>query len=180
MIIFDFDQTLVDTSSLAALRKERKWSEVNRRMEHLKPYHGVSELVGELRLCEQRLAIVTTSPSMVAEAFVKRNDWPIETVVGYHQMSRRKPDPQGLQIALDRCKADASTSFHVGDGPEDTEASRRGGLVAIGAGWGCEDVGLLEESAPDYLFMSVDELRLFLRDNIDGGTHGAGTAKGSG
>jgi len=170
MVIFDFDQTLVDTSSLLSLRRERNWSEVNRRMRELDPYLGVSELLGELHSFEQSLAIVTTSPSMVVEKFVGLHGWPIDLVVGYHQVSRRKPDPQGLLVALERCDADATTSFHVGDRPEDTEASRRGGLVAIGAGWGCEDIGLLEESAPDFLFMSVEELRRFLRDVLANGT----------
>ena len=161
MVIFDFDQTLVDTSSLAHLRTARRWSEVNSRARSLSPYPRITELLNELRAWNQTIAIVTTSPSMVAEGFAQRCHWPIDTVIGYHQVSRRKPDPEGLMVALEHCNAEASTSFHVGDRPEDTVASRRAGVVAIGAGWGSEDVGQLRESRPDHLFMSVDELRTF-------------------
>ena len=160
-MIFDFDQTLVDTSSLASLRTARRWSEVNRRARSLSPYCGITRLFEDLRDRNQSLAIVTTSPSMVAEGFVAKYDWPIELVIGYHQVSRRKPDPEGLLLALARCDAEASTSFHVGDRPEDTVASHRAGVVAIGAGWGCEDIDELSDSSPDHLFMSISELRIF-------------------
>ena len=166
MVIFDFDQTMVDTSSLALLRTARKWSEVNRRARSLSPYPGITELLGELRAWDQSIAIVTTSPSMVAEGFAQRCHWPIDTVIGYHQVSLRKPDPEGLMVALEHCNAEASTSFHVGDRTEDTVASRRAGVVAIGAGWGSEDVGQLRESRPDHLFMTVAELRTYFKDVV--------------
>ena len=172
MVIFDFDQTLVDTSSLASLRTARRWSEVNMRARSLSPYPdpGIAELLGDLAAWNQSLAIVTSSPSMVAEGFVSRYDWPIDTVVGYHQVSRRKPHPEGLLVALQRGEADAATSFHVGDRPEDTEASHRAGLVAIGAGWGSEDVAGLRQSNPDHLFMSIAKVHLFFEElhELDG------------
>ena len=166
MVIFDFDQTLVDTSSLASLRTSRRWSEVNRRAKSLSPYPGISELLQGLAEWNQSIAIVTTSPSMVAEGFAARHGWPIDSVIGFHQVSRRKPDPEGLLLALDRSNAEASTSFHVGDRPEDTVASNRAGVVAIGAGWGCEDTEQLRESCPDYLFMSINELHEFLAEAV--------------
>ena len=170
MVIFDFDQTLVDTSSLASLRTARRWPEVNMRARSLSPYPGIAELLSDLAAWKQRLAIVTSSPSMIAEGFVSRYDWPIDTVVGYHQVSRRKPHPEGLLVALQRGEADMATSLHVGDRPEDTEASHRAGLLAIGAGWGSEDVAALRESHPDHLFMSVAKLHLFFQAlyEIDG------------
>ena len=166
MVIFDFDQTLVDTSSLAHLRRARRWNEVNRRARNLSPYPGVTEMLDDLRSWNEDLAIVTSSPSMVAEAFVARYGWPIDTVLGYHQVSHRKPDPEGLLIALDRCDAEASDSFHVGDRPEDTHASRRAAVVAIGAGWGSEDVVALKESNPDHLFTTVAQLREFFEETV--------------
>lgn len=161
MVIFDFDQTLVDTSSLADLRASRRWSEINRRTKSLNPYPGITDLLQDLAQWNQSIAIVTTSPSMVAEGFAAKHRWPIDSVIGFHQVNRQKPDPEGLLLALERSNAEASTSFHVGDRPEDTVASSRAGIVAIGAGWGCENTDQLRESCPAYLFMSVDELHAF-------------------
>ncbi len=173
MLIFDFDQTLVDTSSVAHLRKARNWSAVRARMRHLEPYPGVTALLGRLRALEQQVAIVTSSPDMVAREFARRHQWPIELVVGYHQMrGRQKPDPYGLNMALQHCGADAASSYHVGDRAQDTQASHAAGMIAIGAGWGSEEIDLLRESSPGYLFMSVDELSTFLVDALGRGNSG--------
>ena len=168
MMIFDFDQTMVDTSAVAPLRQAREWSTVRARMRALEPYPGITELLLKLHALEHPVAIVTSSPDMVVKEYVQRQRWPIETVIGYHQMRRRqKPDPYGLNLALQSCGADASTSYHVGDRAQDTQASRGAGVVAIGAGWGTEEIDLLIESGPDHLFMSVDELSKFLFQTLD-------------
>ena len=132
------------------------------RVAKLEVYDGVHELLLDLDGCGQTLAIVTKSPDMVPQYFVKRYRWPIHIVLGYHQVSRRKPDPEALLLAMRKAGAERDKTFHVGDQPEDTEASRRAGVVAIGAGWGLIDIGLLQASNPDYLFTSVRECRQFL------------------
>lgn len=166
MIIFDFDLTLVDTRPVEELRAARRWRAVMAQAAKLKVYDGISELLGELHARDQTLAIVTKSPDMVPRDFIKRHEWPIDVVVGYHQARRRKPDPEGLLLAMREAGADAEDTFHVGDQPEDTEASRAADVIAIGAGWGLDDTRLLEASEPDHLFMSVSELREFLLQAI--------------
>ena len=161
MVIFDFDLTLVDTQPVEALRAARNWRAVMARAADLKVYDGISELLIELHARDQVLAVVTKSPDMVPRAFIKRHKWPIEIVVGYHQVKRRKPDPESLLLAMRKAGAAAENTFHVGDQPEDTEASRAANVIAIGAGWGLADTQLLEASAPDHLFMTVPELREF-------------------
>ena len=162
MIIFDFDLTLVDTKPVEALRAAGEWKSVMARVPELEVYDGVHELLSELDANDQTLAIVTKSPNMIPWAFVRRYRWPIDIVIGYHQVSRLKPDPEALTQAMDKAGAKRDETFHVGDHPEDTEASQRAGIVAIGAGWGSADVALLRESNPDHLFTSVQECREFL------------------
>ena len=167
MIIFDFDQTLVDTSTTEALRAARRWSDVNRRLSSLSPYPGITDLIMELPRLGQELAIVTNSPDMVPRHFIRRCSWPIRIILGHHQVpsGKRKPDPTGLLMALKKGEpTHAPTNFHVGDAPDDIEASRRANMVSIGASWGSNDVSLLRESGPDHLFMSVGELHSFFRE----------------
>ena len=127
----------------------------------LEVYDGVHELLIDLDARGQTLAIVTKSPDMVPRHFVERYRWPIGIVLGYHQVRRRKPDPEALLLAMRKAGAEPNGTYHVGDQPEDTEASRAAGVMAIGAGWGLADIGLLRASKPDHLFMSVRELREF-------------------
>ena len=162
MIIFDFDLTLVDTKPVEALRAAREWKSVMARAPTLEVYSGVHELLFDLAARGQTLAIVTNSPDMVPRFFVRRYRWPISIVIGYHQVSRRKPDPEPLALAMREAGGKRGETFYVGDQPEDTEASRRAGIVAIGAGWGSADVGLLRASNPDHLFTSIQECREFL------------------
>ena len=162
MIIFDFDQTLVDTSALEHLRRLRKWEEVNQGGRALQPYAGVTDLLQRLSAQSQQVAIVTNSPRMVPQRFVDRYNWPVSCVIGYHDVSRHKPHPDGLLLALERCGATPAGSYHVGDRAHDTEAARVAGVSAIGAGWGSLELDMLRGSLPDVLCMSVAELRTFL------------------
>ena len=162
MIIFDLDQTLVDTSPVEALRQARKWGEVMRRVPDLPVFDGITPLLGELHAAGERMAIVTKSPDMVAKAFTERHRWPIDIIVGYHDVRRRKPDPEGLLLALERAAASASGSFHVGDRAEDTVASRAAGVAALGVTWGLTDDADLRASSPDRIFGTVADLRTFL------------------
>lgn len=166
MIIFDFDQTLVDTQPVEVLRAARNWKAVMARAADLDVYGGINDLLNELHARDQVLAIVTKSPDMVPRAFVRQHRWPIDIVVGYHQVKRRKPHPEGLLLAMDKAGATPESTFHIGDQPEDTEASRAANVVAIGSGWGIGNVEALRASTPDHLFMSVADLRAFLLDIV--------------
>ncbi len=162
MIIFDFDQTLVDTSPVEPLRAARRWKDVMAQAPKLRVYDGVADLLAALHRKGQHLAIVTKSPDMVPKAFIRQHKWPIDIVVGYHQVRKRKPDPEGLLYAMRQAGASPQETFHVGDQPEDTEASRGAGVVAIGSAWGIADAALLKASKPDYIFMTVADLQTFL------------------
>ena len=166
MVIFDFDQTLVDTSPLEHLRRPGRWGTFNQEARVLEPYEGVSELLVELSVAGQQLGIVTSSPDMVPRGFIARYASPVDCVVGYHDVRQRKPHPVGLQLALERCGATSAGSYHVGDRAQDTEAARRASVSAVGAGWDTHELELLRGSSPDVICMSVAELRTFLMTAI--------------
>lgn len=158
MVIFDFDQTLVDTSSVEHLRTARNWKAVMAQASKLPIYHGVHGLLSELHARGETLAIVTKSPDMVATAFVHGHGWPIRIVLGYHQVRARKPNPEGLVLAMQKAGANPAETYHVGDQPEDTQASRAAGVVALGSAWGLADATALKASKPNEVFANVSEL----------------------
>lgn len=164
MIIFDFDQTLVDTSPVESLRASRDWKGVMARVERLDVYPGINELLAALSASGHRLAIVTKSPDMVAKWFIAQNDWPIDVLIGYHQVKRRKPDPEGLLLAMERVNAVPQNSYHIGDQVQDTQAARAAGMIPIGVTWGIGDDAELRASNPDALFASVEELARYFAD----------------
>lgn len=163
MIIFDFDQTLVDTSSVEHLRASRNWKAVMAKASELPVYDGITELLDELHSSGHSLAIVTKSPDMVPKAFIRAHKWPIDIVVGYHQVKNKKPDPEGLLLAMSKAGAAAADTYHLGDQPQDTEASRAAGIIALGAAWGCSDTQDLKSSNPDEIFATVADLAAYLK-----------------
>lgn len=166
MVIFDFDQTLVDTSPVEHLRTARNWSAVMAQAPKLRVYDGIHELLKELHDAGETLAIVTKSPDMVAKAFIRAHGWPIDIVLGYHQVKKKKPDPEGLLLAMAKVGASAEDTYHVGDQMQDTEASRAAGVAALGAAWGVVDAAELEASGPDEIFASVADLRAYFRERL--------------
>jgi len=166
MVIFDFDQTLVDTSSVEHLRAARNWKAVMAQASQLPVYEGISDLLAELHQAGHTIAIVTKSPDMVPRAFIRAHQWPIDIVVGYHQVKRRKPDPEGLLLAMAQAKAASESTYHVGDQSQDTEASRGAGVTALGSAWGSIDVQELLASKPDRMFSTVAELREYFQDSL--------------
>lgn len=162
VIIFDFDQTMVDTSSLEHLRRTRNWSAVHQGMRALEPYEGITNLLESLVAAGQKIAIVTTSPRAVPQRYSDSRKWPVDCIIGFHDTPRRKPYPDSLLLALERCGEEAVGSYHIGDRAQDTEAARAAGIVAIGAGWGSLELEILRQSRPDELFLSVADLRTFL------------------
>jgi HAD superfamily hydrolase (TIGR01509 family) len=165
MIIFDFDLTLVDTSPVEHLRQQRRWNQVIAAAPKLKVYDGVHELIDALHAAGRPMAILTKSPNMVPDHFVKLHGWPIPTVLGYHQVTHRKPHPEGLFKAMSLAGVEPKDVVHVGDRAEDTAASKAAGVIAIGAAWGLADASELEASNPDHLFHRVADLRSFLKAN---------------
>ncbi len=165
MIIFDFDQTLVDTSSVEHLRAARNWKAVMAKASQLPVYNGMTALLSELHASGHTLAIVTKSPDMVPRAFITAHNWPVDIVVGYHQVKNKKPHPEGLILAMSKAGATPEGTYHVGDQPQDTEASRGAGVMALGSAWGCNDTQGLKSSNPDELFATVADLAVFLKSS---------------
>jgi phosphoglycolate phosphatase-like HAD superfamily hydrolase len=162
VVIFDFDQTLVDMRPVATLRSARNWTAVMEKACQLKAYDGINELLSKLHKRWQTLAIVTNAPEMVAKVFIKQYKWPMESVVGFHSVTRCEPDPEGLILAMAMADADPEDTFRVGAYRENIMASRSANISAIGCTWGLTEVKSLQGSKPDRLFGTVDELRSFL------------------
>lgn len=82
-----------------------------------------------------RLALVTGRPEADAEWTLRRFEWHahVPVVVGMDQQAgREKPDPYGLDLALDAIGVDAEEAVYAGDTVDDMRAARAAGCVAVG------------------------------------------------
>ena len=134
-VLFDLDMTLVDTSRLAVLRKQRLWKQVYSHISETAIYPGIKEFILELSGI-YKVGVVTTSPRPYAERVVQYHTLPISIVAAYHDTSNHKPHPAPLLYACQSLGLSPSMSFSIGDEFSDYKASNAAGMEYLHAAWG--------------------------------------------
>ena len=82
-----------------------------------------------------------------------------ETVVGGDETTRHKPDPDPLQLALERLGARPDDVAYVGDAPFDVRAAKAAGVHAVAVTWGgIHPRERLEREEPDVIVNTAEEL----------------------
>lgn len=72
------------------------------------------------------------------------------------ETERRKPDPQPLQVGLERLGVAPDQAAYVGDSPEDVQMARAAGVYAVGVPGGFPNREALEAAGPDLLAESLE------------------------
>lgn len=154
-------------AQMQALDPERTDELIRVYRAHNEPLHdtisvcaGMDVVLDELKGRGHRLGIVTAKRRATVELAFARI--PIEhlfdAVVGGDETERHKPDPQPLELALERMQASPAEAVYVGDSPFDMQAAKAAGMYAIGVAWGrihapekLEDADVVIERAEDLL-----------------------------
>lgn len=93
----------------------------------------VPGVLARLRAAGVRSAVVSTKFRHRIEATLARDGLAhaFGAIVGGEDVTRHKPDPEGLHAALARLGEPSHSAVYVGDHPVDAEAARRAGLRFI-------------------------------------------------
>ena len=154
-IIFDLDQTLVDSRHIEHLRRSRQWSTVYQKIPTILAYDGINEVLSITRDNGIKLAIVSSSPSSYVQRVVRHFGWSFDFTVCYHDTNQHKPHPAPFIEAVNRLKIAAGDCWAIGDNPEDIIAARAAGMYAVAALWGSPDRESLKDAKPDSIFETV-------------------------
>ena len=94
---------------------------------------GVSDAVRELKRRGYRLGIVSTKFRSRIEATLERACLldRFDTIVGGEDVTKFKPDPEGLLMASERLAASLGEMVYVGDSVTDGETAKRAGVPFI-------------------------------------------------
>jgi pyrophosphatase PpaX len=135
---------------------------------HNEPLHeglvccaGMDDVLAQLKDEGRRLGIVTAKRRLTVElAFAQIPiEHLFETVVGGDETERHKPDPEPLQLALERLGASPEEAAYVGDAPFDVKAAKAAGLFSVAVAWGgIHARERLAEEEPDALVETPEEL----------------------
>lgn len=134
-IFLDLDQTLVLTSSLEHLRKQRQWQQV------YQSFHLTALPTGTRQFLLQAsqlapLGIITRTPRPYAERLVAYHHLNLPVVIDFHESRpRHKPYPDPIIKAATKWDIALSHCFYVGDAPDDILAATRAKALPIGLTW---------------------------------------------
>lgn len=134
LIVFDLDDTLVDTGEIRTLRGARRWKECVKSLSKTRIFDGISELFCQAKQRDLKIAIVTTSVSYYALAVTQFHKIRYDLLIAYHD-APPKPRPDGINLVLSSLRIKPAEALGIGDADTDATAYKAAGVTSIGAGW---------------------------------------------
>ncbi|MFW6084887.1 MAG: HAD-IA family hydrolase [Gemmatimonadota bacterium] len=137
--------------------------------ELVRPYPGVRDAVAELRARGLTLAIATSKRSEATRLGLRACGFPEEwfaSIVTANDVSRPKPDPQPVEMALERStEDDPSRAVYIGDSVHDMRSGRAAGVLTAAVLWGPNSRETLQVAEPD-LWMEEPAMLSRLRAEV--------------
>ncbi|MBI5159008.1 HAD-IA family hydrolase [Candidatus Micrarchaeota archaeon] len=127
-------------------------------------------VLSRLRDCFKLMGVFTGRPRFEAMVLFEREKIArlFDCIVASEDVSRGKPDPQGLKMVLRKLKLKPSECCYVGDSVDDVRAARRARMVAVGTVYHLKNASekrklkkLFYENGASVVVESVGELNKF-------------------
>lgn len=140
-VIFDLDDTLLDSSGLRADREAHNWREALARLDEVSEFEvtdGEPQVTELPRLARERgltVGVLTQSPRAYATELLRAHGIAVESMVSGSDGYPRKPDPTGLNALLAELGVAAADALLVGDSVLDFEAAAAAGVTSTGVAW---------------------------------------------
>jgi pyrophosphatase PpaX len=115
-------------------------------------YEGIVPVVRTLHERGARLAIVTSKLSNTAERGLRVAGiaGAFELIVGADDVTRGKPDPEPVLLALSKLGCSAEEAVFIGDSPHDVESGNAAGVRTAAATWGPFTRAALAKARPTF------------------------------
>lgn len=134
-LIFDLDQTLVDSSIALEARRRRDWSTVYSIIPQFKVYDGVKDALSIARSKGLKIAIVSSAPRSYVVKVLSYHNIPYDVIVGYHDASAPKPSGEPVLQALRQMSLNPYEVISFGDKACDMTSSRSVGVDFVACLW---------------------------------------------
>lgn len=133
---------------------------------HLIAYEGIAELLSGLNERGAHTAIVSLKPRRAGEIELDITGLRslIDLSVWGDDVERAKPDPDGVQRAMNNFQADPQATLVIGDSPADILMGRAAGTRTAAALWNGANHERLLAASPDFALASpIDLLAILAR-----------------
>lgn len=127
------------------------------------PYPGITELMGALRDCGIKQAVISNKQDPAVRALAEQH-FPglLELAVGESASVRRKPSPDSVNAALSAMGVSAAESIYVGDTEVDLATAANAGTACAAVSWGFRSREQLAAAGAELIFDSAQELKAYL------------------
>ena len=120
---------------LESMRTARAWSKAIGNLNLVKYHVSFGKLLKEVWDSGTKIGIITRSPGHYAKAALAAHNIPYHHLIAYHDVAKRKPDPEAFIKMLALLKVEAKDCISIGDADIDIKASHAAGIKCIGARW---------------------------------------------
>lgn len=132
--------------------------------DYIYEFAGITEAITSLHNQGKKLFVVSSKKSDVLErnlSAIGLNHL-ITEAVGSDQVSKYKPDPEGIHTILQRYNLNSQHTVYIGDSTFDVEMGQRAGVQSAAVTWGAHDARILLHSNPDFIINDPSEINTVL------------------
>ena len=162
-IIFDLDQTLVDSNIAKSYRSARNWNTVYSLIRKFVLYEAYDKVFEFIRDNDLKVGIVSKAPSAYVKKVLNHFNIPFDTVVAYHDVKLQKPNSEGMNLALTQLGLSAEDVISFGDEVSDVIASNGAGIESVACLWGSTNEEALLGSEADHVICTPNEIISLLK-----------------
>jgi HAD superfamily hydrolase (TIGR01509 family) len=129
---------------------------------------GVRELLEAITRLGLRTGIVTSNAAAVVIAILQRFglDGAFEVLIGRDDVSRLKPDPEGLLAACRTLDVPPTAAAYIGDSVADIEAAAAAGMRTWGVATGLGSPEALRAAGAEPVFATLEEVPGHLESHL--------------
>ncbi|MFD1926970.1 pyrophosphatase PpaX [Sporosarcina siberiensis] len=125
-----------------------------------KEFDGVSETLNLLKAAGMKMAIVSTKKKdMVLKGIDLLDvDGVFDVVICMDDVTKTKPDPEPILLALEKLEAEKENTLMIGDNYHDIEGGQNAGVRTAGVSWSIKGEQFLQNYKPDYMLHHITDL----------------------
>jgi pyrophosphatase PpaX len=126
----------------------------------VKEFPNVLEAVQALKEGGYKIGIVTTKMHDVVMKGLKlaKLDEYFDVIVALDHVTKEKPDPEPILLALEKLGSKPETAIMVGDNYHDILAGKNAGTLTAGVAWSAKGREYLEKFEPDFMLESMTDI----------------------
>lgn len=135
-----------------------------KRINLLKPYDGMPEVLKSLKDDGYKMGILTSNNEENVRIFLKNNNLDVFDFV-YSESNLFGKD-KALNKVIKKEKLEPEKAVYVGDEDRDAEAAKKAGIKIVSVTWGVGNEKLLSKEKPDFIARTPEDLFLILKNNF--------------